>query len=183
MLKLKVEVVRRNNMTLLTTSIMIAAIIYVAYNVAALTLFGIPHSLSMTYYLWNEKNGRGWLFCLMMYAVVALMMPAWITLSEGSDFQFLSFLAPTAIAFVGAAPMFRDDDLEALVHTGAAIVAAICSLAWVILVTPYWWVILLWLGMIALASIVTSSYKTSYTYWLEMVAFGSTFTAAIMYSI
>ena len=170
-------------MTLTTISIIVATAIYVAYNAIALAIFGIPESLSNTYYLWKEKNGKGWLFCLMMYLVVALMMPAWITLSEGSTYQFLSFLAPTAIAFVGAAPMFRDDELESKVHTGAAIVAAICSLAWVALVTPCWYVILIWFGFIALASVLTSSYKTAYTYWLEMVAFGSTFTAAIMYSL
>ena len=170
-------------MNLVTISIIIATTIFVAYNAVAITFFGIPKSLSMTYYLWKNKCNKGWLFCLMMYAVVALMMPAWITLSEGSDFQFLSFLAPTAIAFVGTAPMFRDDELESKVHTGAAVVAAICSLAWVILVTPYWWVILIWLGYLALFSILTSSYKTAYTYWLEMVAFGSTFSATIMYSL
>jgi hypothetical protein len=119
----------------------------------------------------------------MMYAVVALMMPAWITMSEGSDFQFLAFLAPSAIAFVGTAPAFKSDDLENVVHTTAAIVAAICSLAWVAVITPYWWMILVWFGFIALASILTSSYKPCLVYWLEQVAFGATFTSAIMYSL
>ena len=170
-------------MILVTISIIIATTIFVAYNAVSLANFGIPESLSNTYYLYKEKCNKGWLFCLMMYLVVALMMPAWITLSEGSTYQFLSFLAPTAIAFVGAAPMFRDDELESKVHTGAAVVAAICSLAWVILVTPYWWIILVWVGIIIALSFFTKSVKTSYIYWLERVAFESTFTAAIMYSI
>ena len=170
-------------MNLVTISIIIATVIFVAYNAVSLANFGIPHSLSMTYYLWKEKCNRGWLFCLMMYLVVALMMPAWITLSEGSTYQFLSFLAPTAIAFVGAAPMFRDDELESRVHSGAAIVAAICSLAWVILVTPYWFSIPIFAFVFVIKAWYTKSIKTAYTYWLEMVAFGSTFTAAIMYSL
>lgn len=170
-------------MTLTTISIIVATIIYVAYNAISLAFFGIPESLSNTYYLYKEKRNKGWLFPLMMYAVVAFMMPAWITLSEGSDFQFLSFLAPSAIAFVGAAPAFKSDDLENVVHTTAAIVAAICSLAWVAVITPYWWMILVWFGFIALASVLTSSYKTCLVYWLEQVAFGATFTSAILYSI
>ena len=170
-------------MTLTTISIIVATAIYVAYNAIAIAIFGVPESLSNTYYLWKEKNGKGWLFCLMMYLVVALMMPAWITLSEGSNFQFLAFLAPASIAFVGTAPRFKDSQLESRVHTVSAIIAAACSLAWVALVTPYWWVILIWLGFIALASILTSSYKTAYVYWLEQVAFLSTFTAAILYSM
>lgn len=170
-------------MTLTTISIIVATCIYVAYNAICLALFGIPESLSNTYYLYKEKNNKGWLFCLMMYAVVAFMMPAWIPMSEGSDFQFLAFLAPAAIAFVGTAPAFKSDDLENVVHSTAAIVAAICSLAWVAVITPYWWIILVWFGFIALASVLTSSYKTCLVYWLEQVAFGATFTSAILYSI
>ena len=170
-------------MTLTTILIIIATIIYVAYNTTALANFGVPDSLSMTYYLWKEKSNKGYLFPLMMYAVVAFMMPAWITMSEGSDFQFLAFLAPAAIAFVATAPAFKSDDLENVVHTTAAIVAAFCSLVWVAAITPYWWMILVWLGFIALAAILTSSYKTALVYWLEQVAFGATFTSAILYSI
>lgn len=170
-------------MTLVSISIIVATVIYVAYNAICLALFGIPESLSNTYYLWKEKNGKGYLFCLMMYAVVAFMMPAWLTLSEGSTFQFLAFLAPMSIAFVGTAPKFKDDKLEGNVHSISAVIAAACSLLWVALVTPFWWMILIWLGLIAMASILTSSYKTCLVYWLEQVAFGATFTSAIMYSL
>ena len=170
-------------MTLTTISIIVATAIYVAYNAICLALFCIPESLSNTYYLYKEKGNKGWLFPLMMYVVVALMMPAWITLSEGSDFQFLAFLAPSAIAFVGTAPAFKSDDLENVVHNTAAIVAAICSLAWVAVITPYWYMILVWFGFIALAAILTSSYKSCLVYWLEQVAFGATFTSAILYSL
>lgn len=170
-------------MTLTTISIIAATAIYLAYNAICLALFSIPESLSNTYYLWKEKNGKGWLFCLMMYLVVALMMPAWISLSEGSNFQFLAFLAPASIAFVGTAPRFKDSQLESRVHTVSAIIAAACSLLWVALVTPYWWVGWIWFGFIALSSVLTRSYKTADVYWLEQVAFGSTFTTAIMYSL
>lgn len=170
-------------MTLTTISIIAATAIYLAYNAICLALFSIPESLSNTYYLWKEKNGKGWLFCLMMYLVVALMMPAWISLSEGSNFQFLAFLAPASIAFVGTAPRFKDGGLENKVHTVSAIIAAAFALAWVALVTPYGWIMLIWCSLIGGASVLTSSYKTCLVYWLEQVAFLSTFTAAIMYSL
>lgn len=170
-------------MTLITISIIAATAIYLAYNAISLALFGIPKSLSDTYYLWKARNGRGWYFSLMMYSVVALMMPAWITMSEGSDFQFLAFLAPAAIAFVGTAPRFKDTELENHVHMTSAYLAAAFALAWVALVTPYWWVILIWLCIVAAISVLTSSYKTALVYWLETIAFGSTFTATIMYSL
>jgi hypothetical protein len=170
-------------MTLITISIIAAIAIYLVYNAISLANFGIPKSLSDTYYLWKVRNGRGWYFSLMMYAVVTLMMPAWITMSEGSDFQFLAFLAPAAIAFVGTAPRFKDTNLENHVHMTSAYLAAAFALAWVALVTPYWWAILIWLCIVAAISVLTSSYKTCLVYWLETIAFGSTFTATIMYSL
>lgn len=170
-------------MTLITISIIAATAIYLAYNAISLALFGIPKSLSDTYYLWKARNGKGWYFSLMMYSVVALMMPAWITISEGSDFQFLAFLAPAAIAFVGTAPRFKDTNLENHVHMTSAYLAAAFALLWVALVTPYWWVILIWLCIVACLAVLTSSYKTALVYWLETIAFGATFTSAIMYSL
>ena len=170
-------------MTLTTISIIAATAIYLAYNAICLALFSIPESLSNTYYLWKEKNGKGWLFPLMMYLVVALMMPAWITLSEGNNFQFLSFLAPASIAFVGTAPRFKDSQLESRVHTVSAIIAAACSLLWVALVTPYWWSIIAFTTIVALAVTLTKTLKSSYVYWLETIAFASTFYSAIIYSM
>lgn len=170
-------------MNLVTISIIIATTVFVAYNAVAIAFFGIPESLSNTYYLYKEKYNKGFLFPAMMYLVVAFMMPAWITMSEGSNFQFLAFLAPAAIAFVGTAPAFLSSDLENKVHSISALIAAACSLLWVILVTPYWWTIIMFLVFVVVESIISKTYKTSYVYWLEMVAFGATFTSTIMYSL
>ena len=173
-------------MTLVTVSIIIAAWIFILYNIAALSIFGIPKSLSMTYYLYKDLTPKGnlkALFPFMMYIVVAFMMPAWITMSEGSNWQFLSFLAPASILFVGTAPAFKSSDLENTVHQVSAYLAAAFSIAWICLVTPFWWIVLIWLGVIALCSIMTSSYKSGLIYWLEMVAVCATFTATIVYSI
>lgn len=170
-------------MTLITISIIIATVIYVAYNAISLANFGVPRSLSMTYYLWKDKSNKGYVFQLMMFSVVAFIMPAWITMSEGSDFQFLAFLAPAAIAFVGAAPAFKKSDLENAVHQTSAYSAAAFSIAWIALVTPYWWMILVWVAIVALLSILTSTYKSAYIYWLETVAFGATFSSTILYSL
>ena len=170
-------------MTLTTISIIVATAIYVAYNAFSLAIFGVPESLSNTYYLYKEKWNKGWLFCLMMYLVVALMMPAWITLSEGSNFQFLAFLAPASIAFVGTAPKFKDSQLESRVHTVSAIIAAACSLLWVALATPYWVAIPIYVVFEGAKAFFSKTYKTCLVYWLEQIAFLSTFTSAILYSI
>lgn len=170
-------------MSLTTISIIIATVVYVAYNAISLAYFKVPHSLSETYYLWKERSNKGFLFPCMMYVMVSCMMPAWIGMSEGSNFQFLAFLAPASLAFVATAPAFKSSDLENNVHTISAYIAAACSLAWVGVVTPYWLVILIWLAVVALASYLTKTIKTSLVYWLETIAIGATFTSAIIYSL
>lgn len=57
-----------------------------------------------------------------------LLMPAWLELSLDSPFQFLAFLAPSAIIFTGAAPAFKSSKLENTVHMTGAIMAAITAL-------------------------------------------------------
>ena len=170
-------------MTLIAISIIIATVIFVVYNVICLELFGVPHSLSMTYYLWKETNGKGWIFSLMMYVVVALMMPAWIVMSEGSDYQFLAFLAPASLLFVATAPGFLFGGIERKVHEVSAYLAAAFSCAWIVLITPYWVSIPVYACLMAINAIITSSYRTSLVYWLECIAFGATFTATILYSL
>ena len=170
-------------MTIVTISIIIAAAIYVIYNAFALKFFGVPKSLSNTYYLYKDRWNIGFLFPIMMYLVTGFMMPAWITLSEGSMFQFLSFLAPAGLAFVGTAPAFKSSSLENNVHTWSAYLAAAFSLLWVILVTPFWWTILVWLGIILVSAVLTKTFKSSLVYWLEQIAFGATLTSIILFSI
>ena len=170
-------------MTFVTISLMIAFGIYMVYNAIAIGNFGIPRSLSETYYLYKDKYKCGFVFPVMMLLVVGFMMPAWLALSDGSSFQFLSFLAPASLLFVGATPAFKSSDIDDRVHTWSAYFAAVCSLLWVILVTPYWWVILLWFAVIALTALATRSVKSSLVYWLETVTFFSTFLSAILYGL
>lgn len=162
--------------------ILSAIIIYVVYNFFALGVSGIPKSLSMTFYLLQEK--KKWLriwFPIMMISMAFLLMPAWLEISVGSPFQFLAFLAPAGIMFTGAAPAFKSSELENTVHMTSAIFAAITALLWVGLVANLWLVIAIWFAIIAILAIVTKTIKSSYIYWLETVAFLSTFTAILAY--
>jgi hypothetical protein len=159
-----------------------AFIIYAIYNAIALSLFGVPKSLSMTYYLFMEK--KKWLsvwFPVMMLSMVVLLIPSWLEISDGSYLQFMAFLAAGGIMFTGSAPAFKSSDLENKVHTGSAAFAAIFALLWVIFVSQFWQFIVVWFIFCAFASVWTNTYKTSYIYWLETVAFLSTFSSIIAY--
>lgn len=157
--------------------------IYLIYNVVALWLFGVPKSLSMTYYLYKEKK-KDWMgifFPIMMLSIVAFLTPAWLEISEGSNLQFTAFLAVGGIMFTGAAPAFKSSSLENNVHTGSAIFSALFAIIWVMLVAKMWFVIVIWFFILMISAIVTKSVKKSYIYWLETVAFLSTFTSAFIF--
>ena len=161
-----------------------AIFLFVIYNVIALILFGVPKSLSMTYYLYKERqNSLKLMFPTMIVLLCILLIPCWLTLSEGSNFQFLSFLAPMALMFVGFTPAFNDDDMYRTIHSVAAGLCAAFAMLWIILVTPFWYIILIVLGLITIIAIATKTWKTSYIYWLEMVAFISLFASIIAYYI
>lgn len=161
-----------------------AIFLFVIYNIIALILFGVPKSLSMTYYLYKERqNSLKLMFPTMIVLLCILLIPCWLTLSEGSNFQFLSFLAPASLMFVGFTPAFNDDDMYRMIHSIAAGLCAAFAMLWIILVTPFWYIILIVLGIISVIAILTKTVKSSYIYWLEMVAFISLFASIIAYYV
>ena len=94
-----------------------AIFMFMIYNTVVLLLFGVPKSLSMTYYLFKDRqNILKVLFPCMMTLLGSFLMPCWIQLSEGSNFQFLSFLSAASLLFVAFAPAFKESDLENMVH-------------------------------------------------------------------
>ena len=164
--------------------VFIAFIMYLVYNGIAIKLFGIPESLSDTYYLYKDK--KDWMrifFPLMMFSMVGLLMPAWLEISVGSTLQFLAFLAAASIAFVGAAPTFKNGGMDYKVHSISAYCAAAFSILWIIFVSKLWIMPIIWLVLITLLALLTKSVKTSTIYWLETVAFMSTFMSIMVYCL
>lgn len=158
------------------TAILISFTVFLLYNIVSIALFNVPPSLSETFYLYKEKNPYlKFLFPIMMCTCAFLLLPAWLSIP--STFQFLAFLAPAGIIFTGMAPMFKVS-LEKAVHSTSAIIAAVASLLWIILVAKMWYIILIWLFIITILAITSKTYK-NITYWLEIIAFMSTYTTLI----
>lgn len=171
-------------MTWILICTFIAFMIFLMYNITTLIKFNTPQSLSMTFYYWKEETKwKRFLFPAMMISMAGLLLPAWLTLSAASPFQFTAFLAAAGIMFTGSAPAFKSSDLENSVHMTSAITAAIFALLWIILVTKFWWIIVIWFIASMLMAVLTNSIKSSYIYWLEFVAFMSTFTAILMFCL
>lgn len=60
-----------------------AVLLFAAYNGVAIGRFGVPSSLSETFYLYQGvRRGLGYVFTAMMVCMVLLLMPAWLSVSE-----------------------------------------------------------------------------------------------------
>ena len=167
--------------------VLVSLSIFIAYNISALCIFGVPSSLSNTFYLYNEKKKNlGMLFPAMMGTMGFTLLPAWLELGEvispwSTNLNVMAFFACAAICFVGAAPAFRANKLEGTVHTVAAITAAAASLLWCLIVCwEIMYVPILAAGLVALTAWLTKTFKKGLTYWLEMMAFGATFATVIV---
>ena len=163
-----------------------AVLLFAVYNYAAIHIFGIPSSLSETFYLYQkEQAGLGYLFTAMMFCMVLLLLPAWLTISDAAggwekNFTFLAFLAAGSIAFVGAAPAFRGCVLESKVHGIAAKCAAAFSLIWCAVVC--WriaYIIPIAAAVVWATAFATKTAKSCSVYWWEMCAFVATFATII----
>lgn len=125
------------------------SVIKILVSLSALILFGYTFisvlisnkqldSLSESYYTHKKQFNKGWLFQVNILFTVLLLLPAWLEISEGSTFQFLTFLAPVSLAFVAAAPNYKSRS-EGKIHFISALITLIISLCWAFLIAklPY----------------------------------------------
>ena len=166
--------------------VLISIFLFTAYNAVALKQFGVPKSLSETFYLWNGvKKHLGYIFTGMMGGLTFSLLPAWLEVgnqvsSWSSYLNCLIFFACGAIMFVGVAPAFRRDRTEGLVHEISAKIAAACALIWCFVVCyQIWYVPLVCIIAVLVAGLLTRTFKKCIVYWLEMMAFGATFATVI----
>lgn len=120
------------------TLLLIAALIYTVYNVVVSVKFGLPWSVSQTFYLLKK---RGWIFQLM--CVIVGMSVAVVMFNELPEPYKFTGLCGFAMCFVGVAPCFKLE-LEGKVHyISAGICVGLSQLA-VLFMCP--WLLVTWFG-------------------------------------
>ena len=162
---------------MIATSILmfLGIVLFVGYTLYVIKKFGIPKSLSKTYYLLQPIN-KSWLFQATLIGTGLLLLPAWINVSPDWC-MFMAFLACGSIMFVGAAARYLRME-EKHVHIICAWVAAVASIAWCCFAYKWLWIAPL-VCMLA-ACVVSIHDKRNYTFWMEMGAFLSTFISLII---
>lgn len=167
-------------------TVCVAFLIFIVYNISLFPQFGIPKSLSESFYLYNKKkNNFGYIFTTFMLSMAFCLLPGWIEVSMAWSswskyLNFLAFLTAAAICFVGAAPAFRATELESSIHNISAKLCAATALAWCFIVC--WniaYVPAIGAAIPAIVGACTKTWKTAQVYWLEMMAFGATFATVI----
>lgn len=149
-------------------------IIFTVYVTVAVVLFGIPKSLSDTFYLYGGRP-FGHVFTITMWVVSFLILPYWLKITPES-IKFMPFLSVAGLTFVGAAPLFKKEDKGW--HSAFAIGCAIFAILWAILAKN---VDLLAINLFTfvVVSLLTETLKSCKTFWLEMVAFGTIFSSLL----
>lgn len=156
-------------------------VIFFVYVVGICLRFGIPYSISDTYYmLERRKRGLGWLFTAMCWGVAFSLLPYLLDVTP-DRYRFTAFLACAGLLFVGAAPRFKLP-LTGSVHYGSAAVCVLFSQVWVAL-TCWWILIPVWLTYLVYTVVGMSRYvsgslwddfvETRPMFWVEVAAITS----------
>lgn len=162
----------------MTIAFLIGVILFISYVIVATIKFGILPSLSDSFYKYGGKP-KGYVFTVAMWATVFLIMPLWFSVTK-DIFTFSTFLACGGLLLVGSAPVFKGEDNKW--HQIFAIICAVFALLWQILNQQYWEVPVITL-IVAILVFITKSWKQCRTFWLEMIAFFSTFLSVGIKSI
>ena len=150
---------------------------FTAYLLLMILMFGIPTSLSDTFYLLQaHKKWASVAFVLLMYSI-AITLVAPIIDATPDGLQIFAFIPIVGIGFVGAAPLFKGQD--SLVHKVAALAAAIGSIFWVLLTHIDYWPYLVFSAILFGTIMLLSKTIKCYIFWAEMVVFYSMYAILI----
>lgn len=145
-------------------SFIIMNVAFWGYVIPMSALYGIPVSISDTYY--KLRRNLQVLFTLSMwgFAIPAIIL--------GVEQSGLAFLAGCGIAFVGASPAFANQDgkhtMEGIVHRVGAITAIIASQA-MILFADVLWLFSAWFILCAVA--LLPRFRKNSIFIIEIISF------------
>lgn len=143
---------------------LISLIFLTMYIVYAVSVCGVPWSLSDTYYQLKKRNRPAWLFQMAMIVPAMFLMPVWIECST-ENIQFLAFLACGGLIFVGTAPLFREE-FQSKVHYTGTVIAGLATILWICF-SGMWYLPVV---TFPIAGIIMLRYR-KWLFWAELAAF------------
>lgn len=143
--------------------------IFVTYIVAIISVYGVPDSISESYYLLSANGGRkknvmlASFFTFFCWGVGFTLLIYWIDVLP-NDLNILIFLAAAALCFVGASPMFKAN-FERTIHFASAYTCFAAGYAWMFHYGRAW---LFGLSIAGLALVLLMP-KQKRMFWWEVV--------------
>jgi uncharacterized membrane protein YccF (DUF307 family) len=111
----------------------------IGYHALILSLFGVPKSISESFYLLNaRKRGLGWLFYAWAAVTVFTVCPIMFQLSDGQWYQFLALFTGAGLLLAGAEPHFKEERRRK-VHLAGAGTCASSAVLWLVF-AGYWYI-------------------------------------------
>lgn len=164
-------------------AVLISLLILTTYTVIVCIKYGIPESLSQSYYSISWKP----LFTLIIMTVGFLLLPACMDKAEDSSTQIIPFLGISGLLLVAAAPRVRD--YERTIHIVGASVSGIFSQLWVLLYgQPKTMLAWFALGILGIYSVLRykdlttgqALDKNHFIFWTEVVCFFTLYTSLLL---
>ncbi|MDR1403795.1 MAG: hypothetical protein LBJ60_08860, partial [Tannerellaceae bacterium] len=120
----------------MTTLFFISLIAFILGLTAIIMKYGIPESISESYYLLPARISLpvfyGWTILVAIPLVIF-----WLDISEGTA-QAPIFFGCAFLMFVGAAAPFKDRGMTKKVHFISASLCAALTQLWIFIYTPFW---------------------------------------------
>ena len=168
------------------TLFFISLLVFV-FGITAVTLkYGVPASISETYYLLPKAISLP-VFYLWTIAVALPLVMFWLDISNGTA-QALVFFGCAFLVGVGAAAPFKERGPTQKVHIICAVLCALLTQIWIFIYTPFWFFTLLLTMLFFAFGLRTKGAlgegKTSInslTFFLELAAFISVYIAVYGY--
>lgn len=152
----------------------ISLTIFILYNIYVIKEFGIPESISDSYYRLRNRGHKA-TFTLFCWITSFPLLIYWIE-RYSTDWDFLPFVSCVGLMFVGTAPAFKDFELERKVHSIAAIICLIASYVW----SLFFGSIFLSINFIFLTILLYYLLKKNKIYWIEIVAFSNIYLQLLL---
>lgn len=154
----------------------ISMLVFGSYLAYIIGTFGVPYSISDSYYLLEREHphkGLKYLFTGFCWGAGFPLLPVWFETTP-DEYTAIVFFAIAALLFIGAAPRFKEK-MEGMVHYVSAGVCVIMSQLWCLFVAHTWYISLP--AFLIFCSIPLFSKKKKWVFWIEIAAFLSSYAA------
>ena len=135
------------------------------YLIIYLSRYGVPESVSATYYSDLPK----WAFSTTLALAGGFILIPWLEISE--ETEFCAFIATVSVFFVASSPTFKEK-FVGRVHYGSAITLFIASVVWLLVNDGFW-------AFLLVSFVPAVIYRKKWLFWVEVGLFISVYSTLI----